>query len=146
REVVDRAELVVGRGVVGDNYVDRPSRTQPDGGPNPDAEITLMNARIIDVITGGDRSRWPLAGDQLYVDLDLSSATCPAGTRLEVGSVVLEVTDHPHTGCQKFSRRFGLDARKWLNVNRTDERRRGIYARVVTAGEVTTGDQIRVVS
>ena len=90
-----------------------------------------MNARAA-ALVAGDRERWPLAGDQLYVDLDLSGENLPPGTRLAIGSAVVEVTDEPHTGCKKFSARFGLDALEFVN---SPEGRalnlRGINTRVV---------------
>ena len=85
-----------------------------DGSANPDAQLTLMNARVV-ALVAGERERWPLAGDQLYVDLDLSADNLPPGTRLAVGSAVIEVTPEPHTGCAKFSARFGSEALRFVN-------------------------------
>ncbi len=73
-------------------------------------QLNVMSARVIDLVAAGDRERWALAGDQLYVDLDLSEENLPPGTRLALGSAVIEVTDQPHTGCAKFSARFGAAA------------------------------------
>ena len=111
--------------------------------PNPRAQLTLMNARAAAAIAG-ERDRWPLAGDQPYVNFDLSAANVPPGTRLAVGAAEIEVTDEPHLGCGKFVRRFGVDAQKF--VNSPDGRAlncRGINARVVIAGTAQTGDKIR---
>ncbi len=141
REVLTSGELVVGQGLVGDNYVARGSRETDDGSAHPEAELNLMNSRAVDLVAGGDRDRWPLAGDQLFVDFDLSVANAPTGTRLAIGSAVIEVTAKPHNGCAKFSRRFGLDAAKWANSD-PERRYRGINARVVQSGTITAGDAI----
>ena len=90
REVLDEAELDLEQGLVGDRWWDgKPADTS--------AQLTLMSIRALQQIEL-DRSRWPLAGDQLYVDLDLAHERLPAGTRLEIGSAVIEVTEAPHTG------------------------------------------------
>lgn len=141
REVRDEADFAVGEGLVGDNYVARGNHRTDDGKAHPEAQVTLMNSRSIDLVSAGDRSRWPLAGDQLLVDFDLSVANAPAGTRLQVGTVILEVSEKPHTGCAKFSARFGIDAARWVN-SRDDVRLRGINAMVVQAGTVRSGDTI----
>jgi len=137
------AELRPGIGLVGDNYLARGSGSTPDGAAHPEAEITIMNTRVLDVVAGGDRSRWPLAGDQLLVDMDLSIENMPAGTRLVIGAdgtgPELEITAKPHTGCPKFSARFGPDAMRWVNANR-EYRFRGVNARVITAGTCAVGD------
>jgi MOSC domain-containing protein YiiM len=140
REVVDEAELSVELGLVGDNWLERGTRQGP---ADPKAQLTVINTRLLGLVAG-DRERWPLAGDQLYVDFDLSEENVPAGTRLAVGGAVIEVTDEPHTGCAKFSARFGSDALRFIN---SPEGRalhlRGINALVVDAGTVRTGDRVR---
>ena len=140
RRVLDEAELVVGEGLVGDNYVARgDSRT---GGPaHPEAQLNLMNSRAVDLVAGGDRQWWALAGDQFFVDFDLSVENAPVGTRLAIGSAVIEVSAKPHNGCAKFSERFGVDAVRWVNQDK-HERRRGINAMVVQAGAVRAGDAV----
>jgi MOSC domain-containing protein YiiM len=142
REVLDAAELRVGEGLVGDNYVARGDRHQPDGGPHPEAQLNLMNSRSLDACASGDRQRWALAGDQLIVDFDLSRQNLPTGTRLAVGTAVIEVTAKPHNGCAKFRARFGVDAARWVN-SRDDLRLRGINAAVVEPGVVQPGDEIK---
>jgi MOSC domain-containing protein YiiM len=136
REILDEAQLDPVEGVVGDRW-------HAGGSGHLDRQVTLMNARSAAVIAK-TRERWPLAGDQLYVDFDLSDEHIPPGTRLDVGSAVVEVTSEPHLGCGKFSRRFGNDALKFVNsaVGR-ELNLRGINARIVTAGAVRTGDVIR---
>jgi MOSC domain-containing protein YiiM len=138
RELLDEAELTLEEGLVGDCWGRRGKR------PNPKAQITLMNARCTELVAGPDRDRWALAGDQFYVDFDLSDANLPAGTRLGLGSAVVEVTDLPHLGCEKFTRRFGADARAFVN---SDEgvalNLRGINTRVVEPGTVSVGDAVR---
>ena len=140
REVLEEAQLDPGVGVVGDHWLARGrSGRRP---ANPKAQVTLMSARAA-ALVAGDRERWPLAGDQLYVDLDLSDENVPPGTRLELGSAVLEVTDEPHTGCKKFTARFGLDAMAFVNspVGRALNLR-GINARVVESGTARVGDAV----
>jgi MOSC domain-containing protein YiiM len=106
-------------------------------------QITLMNARVA-ALVAGDPERRQLAGDQLFVDFDLSVANLPPGTRLSVGSATLEVSDQPHLGCGKFAARFGVDALKFVNsaVGR-ELNLRGVNARVVAGGPIRTGDPIR---
>jgi MOSC domain-containing protein YiiM len=146
RDVVEEAELDLAVGLVGDSWHARGSRSTSDGGSNPDTQLTLMNARVVDLVSARDRERWPLAGDQFYVDFDISEANVPAGTQLALGTAVIEVTEVPHTGCVKFSSRFGNDAHRFVN---TKEHRhlhlRGINARVVEGGTVRRGDSIRKV-
>ncbi|HEX3291165.1 MAG TPA: MOSC domain-containing protein [Gaiella sp.] len=142
REVVEEAVLDLEEGLVGDSWS---SRGRSGGrAANRDAQITVMSARAVALAARGDRARWPLAGDQLYVDLDLSSDNLPPGTRLAIGSAVLEVTAEPHTGCKKFRARFGMEA---LEVFNSPEGRalnlRGINTRVVEPGVLRAGDAVR---
>lgn len=141
RRVLDEGRLVVGGGLVGDNYLARGNRRTADGRADPEAQLNLMSSRAIDLVSGGDRGRWSLAGDQLFVDFDLSLENAPPGTRLSIGTAVIEVSAKPHNGCAKFAERFGTDAARWVNQRR-DERRRGINAKVVEGGTVRTGDPI----
>lgn len=144
REVLEEAQLTPERGLDGDDWWARGVRRKPDRGPNPDEQLTLMNARLVQLLAG-PRERWALAGDQLYVDLDLSEANLPAGSRLAVGPVELEVTALPHTGCGQFAARFGTEALKFVNgPAHRPLRLRGVNARVVRGGTVRQGDLVRV--
>ncbi|MDQ2856850.1 MAG: MOSC domain-containing protein [Acidobacteriota bacterium] len=145
REVLTDAELHLDDGLVGDSWKMRRSSRTPDGSPHPEMQLNIINARAI-ALMAQDKERWQLAGDQLYVELDLSDANLPAGTRLSIGSAVIEVTALPHTGCKKFVSRFGLDAMKFVNspVGR-ELHLRGINARVIQSGEIHVGDAIRKV-
>jgi MOSC domain-containing protein YiiM len=141
--VLAEATLDVDEGLIGDNWRARGYRKHTDGSPHPDMQINMMNARAAALIAGTEE-RWALAGDQLYVDLDLSGANLPPGTRLSIGSAVLEVTAEPHTGCKKFVSRFGLDAMRFVNspVGR-ELNLRGINAKVVRSGTIRVGDAVR---
>lgn len=131
------------RGVEGDKWVRSRGHDTPDGGPDPRTQVTLMNARILRLISG-DESRMPLAGDNLVVDLDLSDENMPAGQRLAVGGAVLEVTEVPHNGCGAFLERYGRDAVKFVNSPEGKRMHlRGLHAKVVTAGTVRLGDEVR---
>lgn len=144
RQMQERGQLDVVEGLVGDNWLQRGSRHSADGSALPDAQITLMNARAAEAVAGG-RERWALAGDQLYVDLDISAENLPPGTRLAVGTAVLEITARPHTGCAKFTERFGHDAIRWVNTPSARQRRlRGVYAQVIQPGVIQVGDTIDV--
>ncbi|MFH1571773.1 MAG: MOSC domain-containing protein [Gemmatimonadota bacterium] len=142
REVLEEGQLDLVEGLVGDNWQSRGRQQTPPREPNPETQITLMNARFAQLVAGS-RERWPLAGDQLYVDLDLGLANLPAGSRLSIGAAAVEVTAVPHTGCKKFVERFGLEAMTFAN---SDEGRqlclRGINARVVRAGTIRVGDAV----
>ncbi len=130
------------KGLVGDDWLTRGSSSQVHREANPLAQVTVMNSRVLEAIAG-DIGRWPLAGDQLYVDLDVSAENLPAGTQLMVGETLLEVTAKPHTGCAKFTRRFGLDAMRWVNSEEGMKLRlRGINTRILRSGTVRVGDRI----
>lgn len=140
REVVNEAQLDTAVGLVGDSWSVRRGRRGQGRLPNPDTQINIMNARAIALVAHSD-DRWALAGDQLYLDLDLSDANLPAGTRLAIGSAVIEVTAEPHTGCRMFSERFGADATRFVNSKDGARLRlRGINAKVVQAGTIRVGD------
>ena len=142
RESLERCELSPERGVRGDNWARGCWMTLPDGRPHPDVQVTLMNARTIALIAR-EEARWALAGDNLYVDLDLGADNLPPGTRLAVGSAHLEITAVPHNGCAKFAARFGVEATRFVN-SREGKRLhlRGIYARIVQPGLITVGDLV----
>ena len=145
REILEQAELDVALGLVGDNWQARGSSSTKDGAAHPEMQLNLMNARAIDLIAA-DKSRWHLAGDQLFVDLDLSGENLPPGTRLSIGTAILEVTAIPHTGCKKFVARFGLEAMKFVNSAIGRELNlRGINARVIESGRIARGNVIRKV-
>lgn len=142
RQVLDQAQLDPDEGLVGDNWRARGSRSTEDGSAHPGMQIALMNSRIIDLLAS-DRARWPLAGDQLFVDIDISPDNMPVGQRFTIGDALLEISDIPHTGCSKFTERFGGDAIRFVNSPEgRAARRRGVYARVVKAGGIQAGDKI----
>jgi hypothetical protein len=142
REVLDECALNAADGVVGDSWRTRASADSSTGVPDPDTQLTLMNARAIQLIAT-DPARWPLAGDQLYIDMDLSGANLPPGTRLALGTAVIEITAEPHTGCKKFVQRYGLEAMKFVNSPAGRELSlRGIYAKVVRRGVARVGDRV----
>jgi MOSC domain-containing protein YiiM len=142
REILTEALIDLEEGIIGDSWRARGSSSMPDGSANPVAQVTVMNARAAAAIAG-DRDQWALAGDQIYVDLDLSLLNLPAGSRIQVGSAVLELSEAPHTGCAKFSARFGNDALRFVNSPLGRELRlRGANCRVVVGGVVRPGDTI----
>jgi hypothetical protein len=143
REVLAEAELSVAEGVVGDTWNERGSGRTADGSPHPDMQLNVINARLARLVAGDDPDDRALAGDELHLDLDLSPQNLPAGTRLGLGTAVIEVTDQPHTGCAKFAARFGPEALRFVNTGRGKELRlRGINAKVVEPGTVRPGDRV----
>lgn len=142
REVLDEARLTFADGVEGDTWKVRGSKRTVDGGPHPDMQLNIINSRMSRFIAV-DPSRMALAGDQLHVDFELSGANLPSGTRLAIGTAVIEVTDQPHTGCQKFGARFGGEAWRFVNSPVGAELRlRGINAKVVVEGTIRPGDEV----
>jgi MOSC domain-containing protein YiiM len=145
RVVLARAELSPADGLDGDRWRATSWLKLPDGGPDPAVQITLMNARAIRLIAG-DSEHWPLAGDNLFVDLDLSRENLPVGTRLVIGEAILEIAEPPHNGCVKFKHRFGPAALAFVNSPAGKAQRlRGVHARVVQAGTIAAGDAVVVV-
>ena len=146
REILHTAELDLEHGLVGDSWKARGSNSTPDKSANRDMQLTLMNSRVI-ALLAREKDRWPLAGDQLYVDMDLSLEHLPPGTQLGFGSAVLEVTAPPHTGCKKFKERFGQEAMQFVNSPvGLQLRLRGMNARIVRAGVVRVGDKVKKIS
>ena len=137
REIIQQAILDPEQGLVGDNWRNR------DGKPHPDRQLTIMNSRVISLLVSA-KNDWALAGDQLYVDMDLSESNLPPGTQLIVGTAIIEITSLPHTGCKKFAERFGVDSLQFVNSPSNKEfRLRGVNAKVVQAGEVRNGDVVK---
>ncbi len=142
REVLEQGELDPAEGLVGDSWKDRGSTRTADGSPHPEMQLTLMNSRV-SALLAQQKKHWPLAGDQLYLDMDLSEANLPPGTQLALGSAVIEVTAQPHTGCRKFQARFGPSALAFVNSRVGRQLNlRGIYAKVVRPGIIRVGEQI----
>jgi hypothetical protein len=141
RNVIEAGTLDVEQGLIGDNWLKKGSRWRSGG--DPKRQITVMNWRFARLVAG-DESRVPLAGDQLYVDLDLSKENLPPGTRISIGAeAIIEVTKPPHLGCKKFVERFGMDAMEFANSDFGREHNlRGVNARVVQGGQIAVGDVI----
>ena len=142
RDILQRGELDEERGLIGDTWEQRGSSSTFDGSANPDAQLTIINSRLVDAVAGS-KSRWHLAGDQLVIDIDLSHDNLPAGSRLSIGSAIVELTAEPHTGCAKFMSRFGKDALRFVSGREAmQQRRRGANAKIVKSGAVRVGDVV----
>ena len=143
RESLAEGRLDTEQGLVGDNWLARGSRHTADGAADPEMQLNIMNARVV-ALVADDPGRRELAGDQLYVDMDLSGENLPPGTRLEIGDAIVEVTEPPHTGCKKFAERFGKDAVVFVNSGRGKQLNfRGICAKVIRSGDIKVGDVAR---
>lgn len=143
REVLEQGMLDLEQGLVGDTWLERGSARTADGSAHPDMQLNVINMRLLDLVAQ-DKARWPLAGDQLVVDLDLSEDNLPPGTQLAIGAAVIEVTAQPHTGCAKFVARFGAEAMRFVNSPLGRQLHlRGINARVVLPGIIRAGDPVR---
>jgi hypothetical protein len=145
REALEAGELDLTEGLVGDNWKTRGSSRTADRSAHPEMQLNVMSARVI-ALLAMEKERWQLAGDQLFIDLDLSLENLPPGTRLTVGEAVIEVTAQPHTGCAKFMERYGKEALKFVNSEEGKRLRlRGLNAKVVQAGAIRVGDVARKV-
>jgi hypothetical protein len=143
REVLPEAKLDLAEGLVGDNWKTRGSNSTADGSAHPEMQLNIMNSRVI-ALLAEEQDRWQLAGDQLFIDMDLSDKNLPAGTRLALGTAVIEITAKPHTGCKKFAARFGQDAIKFVNSPLGKELHlRGVNAKVIQSGTITVGDAVK---
>lgn len=146
RRQLDSCEISLRGGAEGDEWARGCWKSTDDGRPHPDVQICIMNARCIALIAG-ERANWPPAGDNLFIDMDLTPANLPAGQRLVIGTAIIEVTDTPHNGCASFTKRFGRDATIFVNTGEGRRLRlRGIYARVVQDGRVSVGDGVSKVA
>ena len=143
RESLGAGRLDVDQGLIGDNWKARGSSHTPDGAADPEMQLNIMNSRVA-ALVADEPARRELAGDQLYLDMDLSYENLPPGTRLEVGGAVIEVTEPPHTGCRKFAERFGKEAVVFVNSGRGKQLNfRGINAKVIRSGDIRVGDLAR---
>ncbi len=143
REILETGELNLETGLVGDNWKTRGSSRTTDGFGHPEMQLNIMNSRVVSLIAQ-TKERWQLAGDQLFIDLDLSDENLPPGSRLRIGSAVIEITAIPHNGCRKFTERFGVDAIRFVN-SETGKRLhlRGLNAKIIKAGTIKTGDIVK---
>lgn len=136
-------EVTAKDGVAGDHWAKGCWSSLPDGSPNPDVQICMMMSGVIGAIAGA-RENWPAAGDNLFLDMDLTPANMPPGTRFAIGTAEFVVTSEPHNGCQQFIDRYGRDACLFVNTGEGKSfRLRGIYARVTGDGTISVGDSVR---
>jgi hypothetical protein len=133
-------ELCPRRGAIGDRWEWRTWMHLPDGSPDPRVQLALMDHRILAFLqdlTGC--SHHP--GDTCLLDLDLHADRLPAGSRLQIGSAVLEISDVENDACGKFATHYGAEVFSWIRAPANRARRlRGAFARVVQGGLVRNGD------
>jgi hypothetical protein len=142
REVLSEGWLDLVDGLVGDTWRTRGNTSRPDGSADPEAQLTVMNSRLA-ALVAGTPDHGGLAGDQLYIDLDLSVRHLPAGSRLPIGEAVIEITAKPHRGCAKFAARFGNEALRFVNTGEgLALNLRGRHAKVVMPGAIKRGDAV----
>ncbi len=142
RKIQEMAELDKDLGLIGDNWHDRDSSNMQDKSADIETQLTIMNSCVIALITQ-NCDQWPLAGDQLYIEMDISKNNLPPGSLLKLGNALLKISKKPHTGCKKFSERFGLDALKFVSSRQGRELSlRGINTSIIKSGMVQTGDKV----
>ncbi len=142
REILETGELDTEVGLIGDNWKTRGSWATKDKKAHPEMQINIMNSRAISLIAV-EKERWQLAGDQLFVDMNLSDENLPCGSKLKIGDAILEVTAVPHNGCVKFTKRFGVEATRFANSKIGKQLHlRGINAKVIKAGRISVGDAV----
>lgn len=145
RKCLQNVRLSPKGGLEGDRWALGCWKKQKDGRPHPDVQVAIMNSRFIDLIAKS-KEFWPLAGDNLYVDLHLSEEYLAVGQFLRIGTAIIQITAQPHLACRKFALRFGFDAARIVNTEMGKYLRlRGVYARVVIAGLVEVGDKLEKV-
>ena len=145
REVLTEGRLDLLERLQGDNWKTRGNSSMPDKSANAEMQINIMNSRVI-ALLAQEKDRWQLAGDQLFIDMDLSAVNLSAGTKLSIGEAILEVTPVPHSGCKKFTERFGLEATKFVNSPlRKELHLRGINMKVMQSGIIRIGDSVKKV-
>jgi MOSC domain-containing protein YiiM len=142
RQDLQSCEISLEGGTHGDHWAKGCWMSTEDGKPHPDVQICIMNARCI-ALVAQERPRWPLAGNNFFIDLDLRPGNLPPGQRLAIGTAIIEITAVPHTGCESFVERYGRAAVVFVNAPKGKALRlRGVYARVVQDGCITVGDRV----
>ena len=137
RVVVSELIVEAGLGVVGDRWRADPERT-------PGTEVALINAHVARSVAR-DVTHAGQTGDNLHVDLNLSEANLPVGTRLLCDGVVLEVSPAIHRPCRTFHDRFGKTAaQRVARANRRGLRGRGVLCSVLAGGVLRTGALLTV--
>lgn len=135
RESLEEGFLSKEEGLNGDNWLTK-------GNADPDMQLTVMNIRVAELVAQSPQYI-PLAGDQLYVDFDLSERNLPIGSRLAIGAAEIEITAIPHLGCMKFVERFGRAATEFVNSDLGKSLKlRGVNARVTREGPVHVNNEV----
>jgi hypothetical protein len=150
REILEEGTFDTVDGLLGDSWYSRATSRAIAEGRHLEAQVNVMSARMVALLTEVTQEQ-SYAGDQLYVDLDISVDNLPTGSRLafgepDAGGAVLEISAKPHNGCAKFVARFGEEAMLFVNSEVGKQLRlRGFNARVVVTGSIRPGDTVSVV-